>query len=133
MPPPFSATISILIFFTIISTIISIFISFFFFTRLNTHADQTRKDDSISPQLRKTLIIKFFIPSVYEGRYYSGRREVSIDDLDVSFMVFPLFFQRGRVVRRSSPWQFFGGVKCVSDKSISTVENASFYVLSAFP
>lgn len=129
MPPPFS--ISILIFFTIISTIISIFISFFF-TRLNTHADQTRKDDSISPQLRKTLIIKFFIPSVYEGRYYSGRREVSIDDLDVSFMVFPLFFQRGRVVHRSSPWQFFGGVKCVSDKSISAVENASFYVLSAF-
>lgn len=132
MPPPFSATISILIFFTIISTIISIFISFFF-TQLNTHADQTRKDDSISLQLRKTLIIKFFIPSVYEGRYYSGRREVSIDDLDVSFMVFPLFFQRGRVVRRSSPWQFFGGVKCVSDKSISAVENASFYVLSAFP
>lgn len=130
MPPPFS--ISILIFFTIISTIISIFISFFF-TRLNTHADQTRKDDSISPQLRKTLIIKFFIPSVYEGRYYSGRREVSIDDLEVSFMVFPLFFQRGRVVHRSSPWQFFGGVKCVSDKSISAVENASFYVLSAFP
>lgn len=130
MPPPFS--ISILIFFTIISTIISIFISFFF-TRLNTHADQTRKDDSISPQLRKTLIIKFFIPSVYEGRYYSGRREVSIDDLEVSFMVFPLFFQRGWVVHRSSPWQFFGGVKCVSDKSISAVENASFYVLSAFP